>query len=297
MKLSILIPTHNDDCRLLVQDLLRQLPADAEIIVGDDCSTDADIVKAINQIASLPQCRLWRPSSNLGRAAIRNALAQAALGEWLLFIDADAEVRSASFLSDYLQATDLAEVICGGTGNLPACPRPQARLRYLYEVDVEKRLSLPYRAANPYGQFTTFNFMIRRSLFNRIRFDESCREYGHEDTFFGLQLKQLGIPILHIDNKLTHLGLEDAAVYLGKTETALRTLSHLPLEMQQHARVSAMALKLGRLHLLPIVSVAFVLLMPLLRHNLLGTRPLLPCFALYKLGYYIRTACLRQSGK
>ena len=36
MKLSILIPTFNQDCTQLVHDLLEQLPQDAEILVADD---------------------------------------------------------------------------------------------------------------------------------------------------------------------------------------------------------------------------------------------------------------------
>ena len=83
MKLSILIPTYNFDPRKLVQDLQAQLPEDAEILVGDDS-----------------------PPHNIGRAARRNALAREAKGEWLLFIDADAEVRSTSFLADYLAYAD-----------------------------------------------------------------------------------------------------------------------------------------------------------------------------------------------
>ena len=85
MKLSILIPTYNYDCSHLVLQLLEQQPKEAEIIIGDDCST-----KPIKEISG---CRIFRPEHNLGRAAIRNALAREAKGEWLLFIDADAEVH------------------------------------------------------------------------------------------------------------------------------------------------------------------------------------------------------------
>ena len=238
MKLSVLIPTYNYDCSRLVGQLLLQLPEDGEVIVGDDCSTDAVIIEKLREIAALPRCRVFRPSQNLGRAAIRNALAREAKGEWLLFIDADAEVRSSAFIADYLAAAEgsrvngqwsMAGVICGGTGNLPQCPRPAARLRYDYEVAAEQRLTLEHRRHYPYAQFTTFNFLIRRTLFLSIGFDENCKTYGHEDTRFGLELKQRGIEVLHIDNKLTHLGLEDADVYLRKTETALRSLASMDL--------------------------------------------------------------------
>lgn len=267
MKLSILIPTYNYDPSRLVAQLQEQLPEDAEIIVGDDS-----------------------PPHTLGRAGRRNALAKEAKGEWLLFIDADAEVRSKNFIADYLTASKQAQVVCGGTGNLPECPRPKARLRYDYEVKAEKRLTLSHRRAHPYAQFTTFNFLIQRSLFLSIGFDDRLKEYGHEDTLFGLELKRRGIIVLHIDNKLTHLGLEDAEEYLSKTETALTSLANMELEQRQNVRVSALALRLKKYHLLGFVRFIFKFTKPLLRTNLLGKHPNQTLFAFYKLGFY---SCLK----
>lgn len=286
MLISILIPSYNYDCRHLVQQLLLQLPEDGEVIVGDDCSTDADIIGWFREIEALPSCRIFRPSQNMGRAAIRNALAREARGEWLLFIDADAEVRSSTFIADYLAATQHAQVVCGGTANLPKCPRPKARLRYDYEVGVEKRLTLEHRRQHPYAQFTTFNFLILRSLFLTIGFDENCRTYGHEDTQFGLELKRRGIKVLQTDNKLTHLGIEDADEFLAKTETALRSLASMDMEQQRHIRVSALALRLKSMHLLGLVRFLFRTTKPCLRANLLGKHPNQKLFAFYKLGVY-----------
>ena len=286
MKLSVLIPTYNYDCTGLVRQLLLQLPPEGELIVGDDCSTDSAINAKNREIEKLPGCRIFWANHNMGRAAIRNALAREAKGEWLLFIDADAEVRSESFIANYLTMTEEAQVICGGTGNLPRCPRPAARLRYDYEVAVEKRLTLEYRRRSPYAQFTTFNFLILRELFLSICFDEQLHEYGHEDTRFGLELKRRGIKVLHIDNKLTHLGLEDAEVYLQKTETALRSLASMDIDQQKHVRVSTLALSLERWHLIGLVRILYIIGKPLLRTNLLGKHPSLVLFAFYKLGAY-----------
>jgi glycosyltransferase involved in cell wall biosynthesis len=240
------------------------------------------------EATTLPGCHFFQAEHNLGRAAIRNALAREAKGEWLLFIDADAEVRSPSFIADYMAATDekKALVVCGGTGNLALCPRPEARLRYDYEVAAEKRFTVEFRNRFPYAQFTTFNFLVRRDLFLSIGFDEHCKTYGHEDTLFGLQLKQRGIAIKHIDNKLTHLGLEDADVYLAKTETALRSLASMDVRQREHVRISALALRLKRWHLLGLVRVLFQVCKPLLRANLLGKHPSQKLFAFYKIGAY-----------
>lgn len=292
MRLSILIPTHNYDCSRLVYDLETQLSEDDEIIVGNDCSTDTGIIAKLVEIDKLNKCRLFTPAQNgkevrpLGRAAIRNALAREAKGEWLLFIDADAEVRSKTFIEDYLSATKFAPVVCGGTGNLPECPSPECRLRYNYEVEAEQRLTVERRQRFPYAQLTTFNFLIRRDIFLSIEFDEKIREYGFEDTCFGFELKERGIAIHHIDNKLIHLGIEPSTVYLAKIETALRSLAKLEPEQRRQIRLSAFEMKLERYCLLGIVRCVFRLTKTQLRANLLGKHPNQKLFTFYKLGYY-----------
>ena len=292
MRLSILIPTHNYDCSRLVYDLETQLSDDDEIIVGNDCSTDTCIIAKLVEIDKLNKCRLFTPAQNgkevrpLGRAAIRNALAREAKGEWLLFIDADAEVRSKTFIDDYLAAANNAPVVCGGTGNLPECPNPKCRLRYNYEVEAEQRLTVERRQRFPYAQLTTFNFLIRRDIFLSIEFDEKIREYGYEDTCFGFELKERGIAIHHIDNKLIHLGIEPSTVYLAKIETALRSLAKLEPEQRRQIRLSAFAMKLERYCLLGLVRCVFRLTKTQLHANLLGKHPNQKLFAFYKLGYY-----------
>lgn len=290
MRLSILIPTHNYDCTRLVYDLEAQLTEEDEIIVGNDCSTDKNIVAKLSEIENSGISRVFTPHDNdsrpLGRAAIRNALAREAKGEWLLFIDADAEVRSKTFIEDYLSATKFAPVVCGGTGNLPECPSPECRLRYDYEVEAEKRLTVVRRQRFPYSQLATFNFLIRRDIFLSICFDEGFKEYGYEDTCFGFQLKQRGIAIHHIDNKLTHLGIETSDVYLSKIETALRTLSKIEKEQRKLVRLSGFAMKLERYYLLGLVRCVFRLTKKHLRANLLGKHPNQKLFTFYKLGYY-----------
>ncbi len=290
MRLSILIPTHNYDCTRLVYDLESQLTEEDEIIVGNDCSTDKNIVAKLSEIENSGKSRVFTPHDNdsrpLGRAAIRNTLAREAKGEWLLFIDADAEVRSKTFIEDYLSATKFAPVVCGGTGNLPECPSPECRLRYDYEVEAEKRLTVVRRQRFPYSQLATFNFLIRRDIFLSICFDEGFKEYGYEDTCFGFQLKLRGIAIHHIDNKLTHLGIETSDVYLSKIETALRTLSKIEKEQRKLVRLSGFAMKLERYYLLGLVRCIFRLTKKYLRANLLGKHPNQKLFTFYKLGYY-----------
>ena len=95
--LSILIPTYNYDCTRLVGDLHRQaerLGVAYEIIVADDASPIPTYKERNRAINALAHCRLIELEENVGRARIRNRLADEAQHEWLLFMDADAEVMS-----------------------------------------------------------------------------------------------------------------------------------------------------------------------------------------------------------
>jgi hypothetical protein len=69
--------------------------------------------------------------------------------------------------------------------------------------------------------------MIDKSIFEKIRFNEDLKQYGHEDTLMGYQLKKADIEILHIDNGLLHEGLESNLDYLNKTKLGLENLSKL----------------------------------------------------------------------
>ena len=62
----------------------------------------------------------------------------------------------------------------------------------------------------------TNNILIPKKIFEQVQFDESSRKYGHEDTLFGIELKQLNIPIQHIDNPIYHDGLESTEIFLQK---------------------------------------------------------------------------------
>lgn len=291
MKLSILIPVYNFDCRRLVADLLRQLPPDSEMVVADDCSTDGATSATMEEMAGWENCRVWRAPQNMGRSRIRNRLAELARGEWLLYMDCDAEVSSPTFLTDYMLQTEGHDVVCGGTGNMERCPSPKVILRYKYEKAAESRLTLDRRREMPYAQFTTFNFMIRREVLMSIRFDESIQGYGHEDTLLGLELERRGIGIHHIENKATHLGLEDAATYLRKMEEAAATLAAASDESKTSTRLGRTLLWLKKRHLATPVAMAFRMLRPAITWNLKGTHPSLTLLNVYKIGW----ACVNEN--
>ena len=290
--LSILIPTYQYDCSRLVNDLhlqAQQLGVPYEIIVADDASPDATYRESHSTFAHLPHCRLIQLSDNVGRARIRNLLAHEASYDWLLFMDADAQVISPTYLADYISHADKgADVICGGLCHAPALPSPEVSLRYAYEHRADKRRAAHYRRQHPYERFTPFNFMVRRTTFLDILFCEAITDYGHEDTLFGIELQRRGASLRHIDNPLRQGGIETNEEFLAKTRAALRNLASMEQAMQGHSSLLRLYALLSALHLTGCVSRLFAHREQALTRRLASTRPHLGLFFVYKLGYYCK---------
>lgn len=302
MRLSVLIPTYNYKCYTLVADLQSQLcrsGVEYEVIVADDGSRDQVSVIANLRINELPCCRYIQRRENVGRAAIKNFLAREAKGEWLLFLDSDAEVSDSCYIDRLIEAIQHsggAQAIIGGLYHAATMPSPDVSLRYRYEKAADRHRSAAERSVEPYLHFTPFNLCIRRDVMLDVCFDEHCRDYGYEDVLFGLMLKRKGVKVLHIDNPLLHCGLENNAVYLQKTETALRSLLLLGDRMVPYSHVGHAMQCLQHWHLGTPAGVLFRISRPLLRRNLLGHMPNLKVFSLYKLGYLCyMSRCLNRS--
>ncbi len=292
---SILIPTYNYDCSRLVCDLDAQCAAfmactpgfDYEIILGDDASTDEKSVRAnCDAVAHSAHCRYVAAEKNAGQATLRNRLADEAQFPYLLFFDSDAEVCTENFIATYWTNRDKADAVCGAVRNPDGEAKPGTELRWRYEHKAEGIRTVEYRMKHPYSYLTGFNLLIRRDVFQRIRFDARCTQYGYEDALFGLELQRQGFSIAHIDNPLIHLGIDSNASFLAKTETALRTLYTLGGPMQEFAGASRFQRKLQRAGLSQLFAALFRMVRPLLRRHLLGHNPSLHVFDVYKLGYY-----------
>ena len=104
--LSILIPVFNWDCTRLIKDLHFQglvLGIPYEIIVADDCSTDRELFEKNRIVAeSHENCRFFGLPHNIGRAAIRNYMADQSKYDKLLFLDCDSAIKDKLFLQRYM---------------------------------------------------------------------------------------------------------------------------------------------------------------------------------------------------
>ena len=286
-ELSILIPTYNDPCVVLVSQLQQQagqLSATGlryEIIVADDCSTDESVVQTNAKVEQTGHCRLIRPDKNLGRAAIRNFLAKTARYEWLLFVDGDMQVNRHDFLERYLQ-DDSGTVVYGG---YTLGDGSSTNLRYLYEKSCENQHTVDQRKKHPNKDFHTSNFLVRRSLFLSHPLNEEFLHYGYEDVVWGKTLNEQGINITHIDNPVCFVSFENNQSFIEKTEEGLRTLHQFSEELKSDSRllqaISSMSLMRAPARWL------FQIGRKAIRKRLCGKHPSLALFHIYRIGYYL----------
>jgi glycosyltransferase involved in cell wall biosynthesis len=228
--ISILIPVYNYDIVALVHNLraaIEEIPEYREIVIGDDGSSE-EYRNRYTQMCD-DKVRLVISEKNIGRSAIRNRIAAEAIGEYLLFMDADALIQGTAeeYLRRWIRYIKVAKVICGGVlypGFPPA--DPDKMLRWKYGKKREQRKASD-RNKHPHARFSGFNFIVEKETFMKIRFNEELKQYGHEDTLLGYQLKIAGIRILHIDNGLIHDGVEFNADFIAKTKQGIENLSIL----------------------------------------------------------------------
>jgi hypothetical protein len=185
-------------------------------------------------------------------------------------------------------------VICGGNIYREEPPEePEYHLRWMYGIKKEQITEL-IRNLNPYRSFMTNNFMIAKSVFHQIQFDESIIQYGHEDTLFGLELKKNGIPIKHINNPLYHIGLEIASEFLRKTSEAIENLLILLHDGKIHRedirdiRLLRAYGMIKRFRLVNIYRFFYEFIANAVMRNLLGSNPSIFSFELYKLALISR---------
>lgn len=223
--ISILIPAYNQSVAELVNALHQQCISlnSFEIIVADDAS-EYPYENEYQQIAKLSCVRIFRLDKNIGRARIRNLLAHEAQYELLLFIDGDAANVPPKFIQQYITAAQNFNIVCGGTYYTDTPPSNKSlRLRWKYGRKREMHPSCG-QVTVPAQSFTTFNFLIRRSLMRMVGFDTNISSYGHEDTIFGIELSLRGLKVAQINAPLLHTGLDTAEVFLAKTRSAVRNL-------------------------------------------------------------------------
>jgi glycosyltransferase involved in cell wall biosynthesis len=285
--ISILIPTYNYDCYDLVKELHRQaseLNIEFEIIVADDCSnTEIPRLQLINLLSN---SKLIRPQYNLGRAKIRNFLADKSQYNHLLFIDSDSFPANNDFLKKYIELIPKNITILGGRIYNKAQDKHHTLLTK-YGV-IKERNNNPIHISS--APFTSPNFLIPKDIFNKIRFNENIKGYGHEDTIFGIELSRHNIPYNRFDNAIIHLQIEDNKTFIQKTNESVANLYHI-YTTRQYPKLETLSpvlklyLKLKRLHCVSFLAKIYCKYANTLIKYCDNQNPNLTIFSLYKLCY------------
>ena len=286
-KLSILIPTYNHDCVLLVDAMVEQIGStgvEAEIIVLDDGSSDMRVLAENASIEQTEHCRYIVSAVNRGIAVTRNSLIDAATGDHLLFMDSDTYPAEDDFLQRYVAAAGEADVVVGGLKFRSGEEQVSNPLRLRYGQHAECR-SVRRRERNPYDAFLSSCFMISKEATKKVRFDETFDRYGHEDTLFGAALQQAGVTIKHIDAPVFHDNTDTSEQYLSKVRIAIQSLSMHADKLRGHSRLLRLYDVIESFHLTRFVYSAFGHFRGAMEKNLTGKHPLMSILKLYKISY------------
>ena len=309
--LSILLPSYNNVCVSLVQVLQRQAdalrgkldkPFRYEIIVADDCSTDAACIDANRVIGDMLHCRYLRMEQNVGRAQIRNVLISESRGDYVLLIDSDLFLCDDNYLYKY--ATSTADVVYGGTrigGKGFAMVDDEANtenlkgnLRYIYEKKAEPSHRAVFRQLRPNQEISVCNLYARRDIMEAHPFDSRFKAYGYEDVLFGKRLAESGIEVTHIDNPVLINEFESNSVFVKKTEEAILTLCRFEQDLEGYSNLKTKVSTLGRYIPLSLFRLWHRIMKNKEKRNLTGSKPSLLLFKLYKLGFFLENRKVKK---
>ena len=290
--LSILIPTYNYNVFPLVKEISEQCiyeKINFEIIVLDDASQNFHVEN--NEINSLSNCSYAVLNQNIGRSAIRNLLSTKASFENLLFLDADVRTRSDQFIKNYIRFIKNNSnygVVYGGIVYQENKPDNNQLLRWIYG-NKREALAAEKRNENVYVSFLTLNFLIKKKVFKTVRFNEDIPNLRYEDLLFSFDLMKKNIPLQHINNQVIHNGIETSEVFLQKTNDSLKGLkfllsnNYLPAN---YAKISTIFDLLKQTKLLFVVNFIYKKRKNKKKKNLLGNKPSLFIYDIYRLGYF-----------
>ena len=288
--LSILIPTYNYEVISLVKSLHKQLNNQNnpyEILCFDNGS-NSEVISINQEINKLDHCYYNPLEKNGGRSKIRNLLAQKAKYDWLLFLDADVLPVTENFIQTYFESISKKnQMVAFGGLQYQEKPSSGRILRWVYGKSREE-IPIEIRKKNPQEYFTSANFLIKKSIFQQYKFDESLIEYGYEDTLLAIELKKNNIQITQLDNPVYHLGIDKSEVFLAKTEESIKNI----LALYKQSKVGIHDFKILKIYdqikkykMLNIFNLGFKKASKSMEKNLLSDNPSLFIYDMYKLGY------------
>lgn len=291
--ISVLIPVFNRNVNELVYVLSKQLKLlnnSAEIIVMDDGSEA--YYKNLNcKLAGIEFVQYVESDTNHGRIYCRQKLAAIARYQWLLYLDCDSKIVSDQFLKSYCnKLNNSKQVIVGGRIYTSQKPTDcHFMLHWKYGT---------YREVMRFGnqarsnRFMTNNFFINKNIFERFDFTGGWSGYGYEDTWMGIQLEAMNVPVIFINNPVLHDGIETSSVFIAKSEEALENLKRLseliaPGILIRHVRLYYYFYRLQSWRILWVLQLVYSIMKRYINNNLQSCEPSLLKFDLYRLHYFV----------
>ena len=175
--LSINIPVYNYEVGELVSQLAEQadeLQIVYEIRVYDDVS-NPEIKLHNRKISAIKNLIYIELEQNIGRSAIRNRMGMESKFKYLLFIDADSMPVDKNYLRNFIEYVKPNRVLCGGTAYKSKKPAdPGQYLRWFYGTNREA-ISAKTRNSKKGFIITSNNFLIEKSVFEKIHFSEDLK--------------------------------------------------------------------------------------------------------------------------
>lgn len=207
--LSIVIPSHG---RMdLIVKLLQSIVADAErvaflveiILVDDTPLPQSDLIA---RAAADHKARVLIGCRHVGEK--RNRGLDAALYDFVLFLDSDVSIRPGTLNAHYRALHDAPQDVAGCLGKVEFV----GERTYAWEVIESMQLTLPFSYPDvaeevPWGP--TANISFRRGAFLQVGgFDTTLPHYGGEDVDIGLRLSSKGFRIITAPNAVAEHSIE-----------------------------------------------------------------------------------------
>ncbi|MCO4746774.1 MAG: glycosyltransferase [Proteobacteria bacterium] len=237
---SILIPARNEQesIEACVRAALAALPAEGEVIVGDDASTD-DTGEILSRIAAEDRrlrviCPPPLPAGWVGKPHNCHHLARAARGDRLVFVDADVTLQPDAISRLF----DLAQRYEAGVSTVfpkqVTGTRTEAHLMPLLALTYTAWLPLPLVWASGDPRFLAANGQVlsmRSETYHRIGGFESVKAEVVDDMAFCRRAKELGERVVFADGQdLAHCRMygSGAELWQGFTKNLYEGLGERP---------------------------------------------------------------------
>lgn len=200
--LSICITSYNNNLESLINRLIDQcnlLDIKTEICIAD--ASYVPVTQEINSaIAKSAGASYSKFSPKATHGKLKNQLAQKAQYPYLLFINGSMYITQKKYLQNYVEVMQPGVIVNGGITAIGAKPKQEQLLHWqamnsYYTHDADER------ALFPFFYLSTNNLLIPRGLFLQDPMPETNNPAELLNYYF--DLKQMGLPIIHIDNPLS----------------------------------------------------------------------------------------------